>query len=254
MTIINEYRVRLPVTVEEYQIGQLYAVAEASKDETGGGEGVEVLKNEPCDYEGKKGQYTYKIYRFSSKVPAVIRALAPSGSLEVHEEAWNCYPYCRTVLTNPYMKDKFKLIVETIHHDDDGKVVNIHGIKAEDLQERNIVMIDIANDQLESKDYKKEYDPTLYHSEKTNRGPLKKDWLATTKPMMTAYKLVTCEFKWFGLQSKIEDLIQGIQHNLNIKFNRQVFCTIDTWCGMTIADIRKLEDQTKTDLDAKRDK
>ncbi len=252
--LLHEYRVRVPVTVEEYQIGQLFAVAEASKDETGGGEGVEVLKNEPCQYEGKSGQYTYKIYRFSSKVPSVIRALAPSGSLEVHEEAWNCYPYCKTVLTNPYMKDKFKLIVETIHHNDDGKVENIHNISAEDLKERKVVLLDIANDSLESKDYKKQHDPTLYHSTKTQRGPLNKDWLSTTTPIMTAYKLVTCEFKWFGLQSKIETMIQDIQQNLNIKFNRHVFCSIDQWFGMTIADIRTLEDQTKTDLDAKRDK
>jgi hypothetical protein len=46
-------------------------VAEASKNETGGGEGIEVLKNEP--FNGKpllgkdysSGQYTYKIYHLS---------------------------------------------------------------------------------------------------------------------------------------------------------------------------------------------
>ena len=37
--LIKEYRVILPMTVEEYNIAQLYAVAEASKNETGGGEG-----------------------------------------------------------------------------------------------------------------------------------------------------------------------------------------------------------------------
>jgi hypothetical protein len=33
--IIKEYRVTLPMTVEEYQVAQLYSVAEASKNETG---------------------------------------------------------------------------------------------------------------------------------------------------------------------------------------------------------------------------
>ena len=62
------------MTVEEYQVAQLYSVAEASKNETGGGEGVEVLKNEPYDnvplLNGKftKGQYTHKIYHLASKV------------------------------------------------------------------------------------------------------------------------------------------------------------------------------------------
>ena len=54
----------MPLTVEEYQVGQLYAVVEASKAETGGGDGVEVLVNEPfTDHpEFGSGQYTHKIY------------------------------------------------------------------------------------------------------------------------------------------------------------------------------------------------
>ena len=88
--IIKEYRVTLPMTVEEYQVAQLFSVAEASKNETGGGEGVEVIKNEPYkviyrDHFKQKllsfhqdvpllngkftsGQYTYKKYHLQSKV------------------------------------------------------------------------------------------------------------------------------------------------------------------------------------------
>ena len=118
--IIKEYRITLPMTVEEYQVAQLYAVAEASKNETGGGEGVEVVKNEPYDnvplLNGKfcSGQYTYKIYHLASKVPTWIKMIAPAGSLELHEEAWNAYPYCKTVVTNPgfmkVWKQKYDLI------------------------------------------------------------------------------------------------------------------------------------------------
>ena len=58
----------------QYQVAQLYSVAQASKNETGGGEGIEVQKNEPyTNYPllgGKhtKGQYTYKIYHLESWV------------------------------------------------------------------------------------------------------------------------------------------------------------------------------------------
>ncbi len=51
----------------QYQVGQLFSVAEASKNETGGGEGIEVLKNEPYEKEGEKGQYTHKIYHLRGK-------------------------------------------------------------------------------------------------------------------------------------------------------------------------------------------
>ena len=105
--IIKEFRITLPMTVEEYQVAQWYRVVEASS-----GEGVEVLKNEAYDENhadyipllgGKftKGQYTDKVYHLASKVPGFVRLLAPKGSLEIHEEAWNAYPYCKTVLTNP---------------------------------------------------------------------------------------------------------------------------------------------------------
>lgn len=79
MVLLKEYRVILPVSVEEYQVGQLYSVAEASKNETGGGEGVEVLVNEPYEKDGEKGQYTHKIYHLQSKVPTFVRMLAPEG-------------------------------------------------------------------------------------------------------------------------------------------------------------------------------
>ena len=87
---------------------------------------------------------------------------------------------------------------------------------------------------------------------------------------MTCYKLVTCEFKWFGLQNKIENLIQSvcdfllsINHHTNLasqfdpqterrlffNFHRQVFCSLDKWHGKTIEDIRKHEEETKKQLD-----
>ncbi|XP_019711962.1 phosphatidylinositol transfer protein beta isoform-like [Hippocampus comes] len=96
MVLIKEYRVVLPISVEEYQVGQLYSVAEASKNETGGGEGIEVLKNEPYEEDGEKGQFTHKIYHLKSKVPAYVRMLAPESAFVFHEKAWNAYPYCRT--------------------------------------------------------------------------------------------------------------------------------------------------------------
>ena len=41
-------------------------MAEASKNETGGGEGVEVVTNEPFENEKMgKGQFTHKIYHLA---------------------------------------------------------------------------------------------------------------------------------------------------------------------------------------------
>ena len=56
-------------------MGQLYSVAQASKNETGGGEGVEIVVNEPCDHEKYgKGQYTHKVYHLARWEDVLISA------------------------------------------------------------------------------------------------------------------------------------------------------------------------------------
>ncbi|XP_017144463.1 phosphatidylinositol transfer protein alpha isoform isoform X1 [Drosophila miranda] len=258
---IKEFRVTLPLTVEEYQVAQLFSVAEASKENTGGGEGIEVLKNEPFDnfplLGGKytSGQYTYKIYHLQSKVPAYIRLLAPKGSLEIHEEAWNAYPYCRTIITNPgYMDKNFLMHIESNHFDNDlGDLPNVHELTPDKLKAREVVHIDIANDPILPADFKPEEDPTTYQSKKTGRGPLLgADWKQRVDPVMTCYKLVTCEFKWFGLQTRVENFIQKSERRLFTNFHRQVFCSTDRWYGLTMEDIRAIEEKVKEELDKAR--
>ncbi|XP_018907880.1 phosphatidylinositol transfer protein alpha isoform isoform X1 [Bemisia tabaci] len=263
--LIKEYRVTLPLTVEEYQVAQLYSVAEASKNETGGGEGIEVIKNEPfspgCNEPkipllgGKytTGQYTYKIYHLQSKVPPFIRYLAPKGSLEIHEEAWNAYPYCKTVLTNPgFMKDNFSISIESFHIADSGDHNNIHELPPEKLKNRDVIMIDIGNDPVPPGDYKETEDPKKFKSQKTGRGPLVGKWQDSSDPIMTCYKLVTVEFKWFGLQNRVENFIQKAERRLFTNFHRQLFCWIDRWYGLTMDDIRQLEEKTREELDKQR--
>lgn len=256
--LIKEYRIVLPISVEEYQVGQLYAVAEASKNETGGGEGVEVLVNEPYDDNEGKGQYTHKIYHLKSKVPGIVRTLAPKGSLEIHEKAWNAYPYCRTILTNAYMNEDFIIKIETWHKPDMGEQDNVHGLEESKWYEAEIVNIDIADkDSISSKDYKPDEDPALVKSEKRNRGPLGPDWkkeLANNPdcPHMCAYKLVTTEFKWRGIQGRVERLIHKFEKRLFTLMHRQLFCWMDNWIDLTMDDIRRMEEETKKELDEMR--
>lgn len=264
--IIKEFRVILPLTVEEYQVAQLYSVAIASKNETGGGEGIEVVANEPFTAKSGSqpkypllggqydaGQFTHKIYHLASKVPSIVRWLAPSGSLEIHEEAWNAYPYCRTVVTNPgYMKEHFFIKIETMHLPDRGDTENAHNLSAEDLKKREVITIDIANDTVEARDYKETEDPTKYHSLKTGRGPLQGDWKKSVTPVMCCYKLVTAHFKWLGLQDRVENFIQKSERRIFTNFHRQLFCWTDEWFGMTMADIRDFEAKVKKELDEQR--
>ncbi|KAK6014486.1 phosphatidylinositol transfer protein [Ostertagia ostertagi] len=239
------------------------------KAETGGGEGVEVLKNEPFDgvplLNGQfcKGQYTHKIYHLQSKVPTIIRKIAPKGSLAIHEEAWNAYPYCKTVLTNPdYMKENFFIKIETMHLPDRGDTENAHGLPPEELSRREVVHIDIADDNeyLHAGDINPSTCPSTFVSSKTGRriwkknfsGPLTGGWMETVDPVMCAYKLVTVHFKWFGLQKMVESYTHTQYPRLFSKFHREVFCWIDNWYGLTMADIRAIEAKAQKELEEQR--
>uniref|UniRef100_A0A3B5MCC2 Phosphatidylinositol transfer protein beta isoform n=1 Tax=Xiphophorus couchianus TaxID=32473 RepID=A0A3B5MCC2_9TELE len=234
------------------QVGQLFSVAEASKNETGGGEGIEVLKNEPYENDGERGQYTHKIYHLNSKVPGFVRLIAPEGSLVFHEKAWNAYPYCRT--------DSFFIKIETWHKPDMGTQENVHKLEPSIWQNVAVVPIDIADrSQVSAADYKPDEDPATFKSVKTGRGPLEPNWqqeLARTTdcPKMCAYKLVTVKFKWWGLQTKVENFIQEQEKRIFTNFHRQLFCWIDKWVDLNMDDIRRMEVETQKELEEMRNK
>uniref|UniRef100_A0A8C5PXV8 Phosphatidylinositol transfer protein N-terminal domain-containing protein n=1 Tax=Leptobrachium leishanense TaxID=445787 RepID=A0A8C5PXV8_9ANUR len=245
MCFLSCSRVFLPISVEEYQVGQLFSVAETSKDNTGGGEGIEVLKNEPYEREGEKGQYTHKIYYLQSKVPAFVKMIAPEGSLIVHEKAWNAYPYCRTSKSNEYMKDDFFIKIETWHKPDMGDQENVHGLDCEMWKDVEIVPIDIADRSQISEDVS---------------GALGRPWMWTelannpSSPHMCAYKLVTVKFRWWGLQGRVEKFIHKQERRLFTNFHRQLFCSLDRWVDLNMDDIRRMEDETQRELDEMRQK
>lgn len=255
---IKEFRIILPISVEEYGVAQLWSVAEASKNETGGGEGIEVIENYPYDDHRGKGQYTLKNYHLASRVPRAARMLAPKGALEFREEAWNAYPYCKTVVTNPdYMGDNFKVSIESWYKEDFGELENVHNLTQQELRNREVVYIDIVNEAVSSKDYKEDEDPTKCRPCKApHRGPLSRNWIQELKsgnmpnvPYMCAYKLVRAHFKWLGFQTIVENIIQNQERRIFRNFNRQVYCWMDKWLGLTIEDIRRIEDEAKEELE-----
>lgn len=253
------------MTIEEYQVAQLYSVAEASKNETGGGEGIEVLENKPYENEENgKGQYTLKKYHLASRVPTFLKWVAPKGSLEFQEEAWNAYPYCKTVVTNDYMKKNFKISIETWHKPDFGDTENVHNLSPEDWKQTEVIYVDIANDSVSSGDYKEDEDPKKFVPKAEGRGPLCGNWIDKLKadekegkakmPHMCAYKLVRCHFKKMGFQGIVEGFIQRQEKRIFNNFHRQVYCWMDRWLGLTMDDIRRIEDKTQEELDEMRSK
>ncbi|KAJ7416081.1 Membrane-associated phosphatidylinositol transfer protein 1 [Willisornis vidua] len=247
--LIKEYHILLPMSLEEYQVAQLYMIQKKSREESSGeGSGVEILANRPySDGPGGSGQYTHKIYHVGSHIPSWFRALLPKAALQVEEESWNAYPYTRTRYTCPFV-EKFSIEIETYYRPDAGQQTNIFNLSAAEKRQRILDTIDIVRDPISPGEYKPEEDPKLYHSSKTGRGPLGDDWLeaaAAGGPLMCAYKLCKVEFRYWGMQSKIEQFIHDVGlRKVMLRAHRQAWCWQDEWTDLTMEDIRQLEEET----------
>ncbi|KAJ8332249.1 hypothetical protein SKAU_G00427940 [Synaphobranchus kaupii] len=161
---------------------------------------------------------------------------------------------------NGYMGDKFKIMIETWHKPDLGTEENVHGLDQDTWRDVEVVHINIADrSQVAANDYKEDEDPALFKSVKTGRGPLGPNWkkeLATKTdcPRMCAYKLVTVKFKMFGLQGRVEGMIQKQEKRIFTNFHRQLFCWLDRWVELSMGDIRRMEDETQKELEEMRKK
>uniref|UniRef100_A0A4W6BV69 Phosphatidylinositol transfer protein membrane associated 2 n=1 Tax=Lates calcarifer TaxID=8187 RepID=A0A4W6BV69_LATCA len=254
--LIKEYRIPMPMSVEEYRIAQLYMIQKKSREEScGEGSGVEILENKPYeDGPGGSGQYTHKVYHIGKHIPSWFCAILPQAALRVEEESWNAYPYTRTRYTCPFV-EKFSIDIETYYKPDTGNQVDVFNMSSAEKRQRTVDPIDIVKDYIAPHEYLVEEDPKLYQSVKTKRGPLSEDWIEEINqnpgqnPVMCAYKLCKVEFRYWGMQSKIERFIHDVGlRKVMVRAHRQAWCWQDEWYGLTIEDIRQLELETQLAL------
>ncbi|XP_026995466.1 membrane-associated phosphatidylinositol transfer protein 2 isoform X3 [Tachysurus fulvidraco] len=254
--LIKEYRIPMPMSVEEYRIAQLYMIQKKSREESEGeGSGVEILENRPyTDGPGGSGQYTHKVYHIGQHIPSWFRSILPKAALRVEEESWNAYPYTRTRYTCPFV-EKFSIDIETYYKPDTGNQNNVFNLSSAEKRQRDIDPIDIVKDVIAPHEYLAEEDPKLYKSVKTQRGPLSDNWIQEISlnpgmmPVMCAYKLCKVEFRYWGMQSKIERFIHDVGlRKVMVRAHRQAWCWQDEWYGLTMEDIRQLELETQLAL------
>jgi hypothetical protein len=235
----------MPVSIEEYRCAQVYMTARTSLTEATAtdGAGVEILANQPTRHP-KLGvsQYTKKIFHIDKRFPGWLRMIVPKAGSYLLEESWNAYPRTITDVTCPRF-NSFRISVETEHLPDRGES-NPHGLS----KNCEIVHVDIAEqrtagDEQESTQHGRQeptVDLTSFRS-KCGRGPLVGKWQTDVKPVMCAYKKVTCEFQTWGMQTRVENFMHQYEQALFHKANRNMFCWIDEWFGLTMHELRLFE-------------
>ncbi|KAL3334182.1 hypothetical protein AABB24_030772 [Solanum stoloniferum] len=111
----------MPLSLEEYQVAQMYMVMKMQQQST-----------------------TNSFYHLQSKAPSWLTTFAPADALVMQEEAWNACPKCRSVVKSPYFSKLF-MSIDTIHKADNGYSENVHGLSEDQLAVRQVEVIDIAS-------------------------------------------------------------------------------------------------------------
>ena len=260
----------MPMSVDEYQIGQLYTIQKKSRlESTGAGSGVEIIENKPFQTENEQGQYTLKVYHVDERLPSSLKTISkllfPKSALLFEEESWNSYPYTRTKYRHKLFKS-FSIDIESKYLPDYGQSENAFNISKKDQSVRIVDHIDIVNDQINPNEYNLVEDPGKFQSK---YGPLGENWLNELKTnadqktnlstinnqkvrYMCAYKLCRVECAFWGFQSKVEKLIvESVLRNMILMSHRQAWCWQDEYMNLSMDDVRRLELETQEYLNKK---
>ncbi|XP_012255901.2 cytoplasmic phosphatidylinositol transfer protein 1 [Athalia rosae] len=250
MVMTKEYRICMPFTTEEYQIGQLYMIARHSHEQSDSSEGVEVVETSPCEHVTHgAGQFTEKRIHLSNKLPYWIQSFVPK-IFYITEKAWNYYPFTITVYTCSFIPT-FHISINTKYENNNGSTENCLGLTPVELVHREVDFIDIAYDEVPAKHYKEEEDPKYFKSKITGRGPLVEGWKDTTQPIMCSYKLVQASFDVWGMRTRVEEFIHRCVRDILLLGHRQAFAWIDEWFGMTLEDVRQYESNMQEETNKK---
>ncbi|KAK2855073.1 hypothetical protein Q7C36_006942 [Tachysurus vachellii] len=272
--LMKEYRICMPLTVDEYRIGQLYMINKHSLEQSEGGDGVEVIRNE-LDTHPKygAGQVTEKRIYLTSKLPSWMKKFVPL-IFYVTEKAWNFYPYTiteKSLMLCPFLPSLVpippasvgvftaeytcsflpKLIIKIETHFENNNGSNDNVFEDKPTPKDSVSFLDILSDPIPEKYYKKDEDLSIWMSDRTGRGPLLEGWRQSTNPIMCSYKRVQCSFEVYGFQGRTEEFIHRNIRDILLVGHRQAVAWIDEWHGMSLEEVREFEKQLQQETNEK---
>lgn len=123
--VLQEYRIPLPFSVQEYRVGHDYTVVRSTLDEIDAegpsGMNCEMLGSERCaDPVLGNGRHTRRRFHFASRLPSVVQTmLGGSKTLVIEEDAWTFYPYVEAVYKCPLFGERFAMTIQTVYCEND---------------------------------------------------------------------------------------------------------------------------------------
>ncbi|KCZ76418.1 hypothetical protein H311_02584 [Anncaliia algerae PRA109] len=233
VVIQKEFRITLPLTIEEYNIGQLYNVVEMSKENVGTKVKIEV--NEDHDHpEYGMCRKTVKKMDLSSNLPTMVTIFFPSKLFRLEETSFNNYPECRTFYKSCYANEStFKMSIHSKH---------LEGVN-ENVFDGTHEIIDLN---LTDKVHDKNYNVKNFVNEKSKKIYLEQGWLENCStaniPHITCHKFITLELNCIK-EKWLADKIFYEVNKFFVKTHQRIYASVDKWHNLTMEDIRKMEEE-----------
>jgi hypothetical protein len=251
---LQEYRIPLPFTVDEYRVGHDFTVVKstlAEIDQEGpSGMNCELLSSERCsDAALGSGRHTKRRFFFGSRLPAIVqRMLGGEKALVIEEDAYTFYPYVEAVYACPLFGARFAMTIQTVYCESEEKMAPQHlkllnavrGIKG--LSKGKTKTLDIGSPPRTSDGSM--YNNVYVKSEDPREFGLSPKW----ERKMLAVKLVCIRLAIPLVGPMLQTRAVSSSEDLYHRLHRRSYCWKfgkDGWGTMKIADVRKLEQRMK---------
>ena len=288
MRLVYEYRIPMPLTVEEQKVGFRFIMVEGMYRyrlrhtldnmfyvklcrETGGGAGTLFLEHLPYSlqdypevcpidhfkgdskYKDEEGVYTYKTHHAGNRMPWWLVTLFHKDMLVMHEETWNSHPFYHQTFTLPELfASKFSTTVKSM--------VVATEPKGELEMEENIFGLspeDLERRQMSTlniadKMFEKKMpggkSPDIFKSRKTGRGPLSKGWQDSDALSVTHMLIIIHLAGPDVFPKKLHSFGQRMIKKLMWRYYGEMFLKMDDWIDLTTEEIVKLEEECMREL------
>ncbi|OHS93166.1 Phosphatidylinositol transfer protein 2 [Tritrichomonas foetus] len=258
---IVEYRIFVPFRWDQCRIASAYSVNRRTKDETGGGDGFEILSRRDFVEDGNPGHYVERVLHFKKQVPKSVSWAIPNKYAHLHEDNSNAFPHTVTTFQCEGMGDNMLLHTETRHVKYEKSMElpkNLLRLTDEELGMREIVYLDLLNGP-ESK--KKEFNLKGFSNPDAGilemKAPSNRvddqqipEWVQYYEGEITVVvKVVKFLFKWRGIQTFLENFVaKNVFYHTYLDTHRAMVKWSTEWSQMTIDEVFVMEGEIQKEL------
>lgn len=240
----------MPLSVAEYKKGQRYMIARAQLEAGIEGDHVELVNAEQCQHEKfGTGLHQEKRYHLARHLPSWAQKFLPTDPFYVTENSWNYYPIYNFTHFTCHFTSRISVEVFTTYEENAGTSDNPLNLTPEELAVREVVYLDIVNDEISNAAKEAACSLKKFKSAKTGRGPFSPYWVETASPVMCSYKVIKVNVNVFGFQTIGESTVHNKLRDVLLQGHKEAVLWLDEWYDITEGELMVLEEQLRIKSD-----